>query len=368
MLKTSPSSIAAATTARAARVALVLSALVVAGSGAALAETLNRIVVQVNDRITTFHEYQTALGDRMAGLDRAQLPPEERAQVEARLPGEVLRSIFEEMLLLSRADQLSLRTSSSEIEAMLDEIQQANSFPSRDELKKAVAASGQTWESFREQLEKNQRIQEVIGREVSTRIKLEEDDLRIYYRDHSDQFRLPEERKLVEVVVLDSSPLDDAAKKALADDLSRRLNAGEAPATLVAETAGRGETSGAIDLDWVPKGDLDPALEGAIAGLKPGQASAPVSGRGGLHVLQLVELRLARLRGFDEVQDEISRRERSRRFEKEFPVYLKDLEAKSYVVVNPPPGAEGFRRTTPDRPGEDPLDAFRKPKAAGGKP
>ncbi|HEX4956126.1 MAG TPA: peptidyl-prolyl cis-trans isomerase [Thermoanaerobaculia bacterium] len=370
MPKTFPSSTAGATAARAARAALLVCALLALGSGPALAETLNRIVIQVNDRITTFHEYQVALGDRQAGLERAQLPAEERSRVENRLPAEVLRSIFEEMLLLSRADQLSLRTSASEIEAMLDEIQQANNFTSRDELKQAVTASGQTWEAFREQLEKNQRIQEVIGREVSSRIKLEEDDLRIYYRDHSEQFTIPEERRLVEVVVLDSSSLDDGAKKALADELSRRMNAGEAPATLVAETAGRGETSGVIDLDWVPKGDLDPTLEAAIAGLKPGQASQPVSARGGLHVLQLVDLRPARLRGFDEVKEEISHRERSRRFEKEFPVYLKELEAKSYVVVNAPPGAENFRRTTPEpRPGEDPLDAFRKPKEkAAGKP
>jgi peptidyl-prolyl cis-trans isomerase SurA len=321
---------------------------------------VNRIVLQVNARIATLQDYERMLAQRQQQLERAEMTFEERETLRGRLPAETMRALFEEMLLLSRADQMSVRVSEAEIERMLDEIQRSNQIPTREDFQRAVAQTGQSWQQFRTNLADQQRIQEVVGREVNARVKLEEDDLRIYYRDQAEQFRVPEQRRLLEIVVLDSSPLSDAERLELGKQIAARMNQGEAAATIASEMVKAGTTSDVIALEWVPKGDLDPALEAVIDGLKPGEASQPVSGRGGLHVVQLLERKPSFVRPFDEVQDEIFRRERARLFEKEFPKFLRELEQVSYVVAKPPPGAESFRRTSLDRNAEeDPLAVFQ---------
>ena len=348
---------------------LALALLLASSASAFGADTLNRIIIRVNDQIVTQAEYQQDLQERLRALERPDLGPASRERFASQAPAEVMKNLFEEALLLARAAQMRIRPSEAELEETLNELQKANGIASREDLRRALAQSGQSWEEFRKDLITNQLIQTVIGREINSRIKLEEDNLRIYYRDHPEEFRVPEQRKLVEIVVLDTSPISPAEQEALAQEISRRLNAGEDPATVAAAGAEAGTTSSVIDLDWVPKGDLDGSLEEAIDALEPGQASRPILARGGLHVIQLVERKEAAIRPFEEVEDEIWRRERGRLFSRELPKYLRELEAKSYVVLNPPPGAEDFRKSLAQPVDEnDPIEAFRRPRTEAAEP
>lgn len=353
---------------RLAATALLLAAAVGLGSGpAATAETLNHIVLRVNDQIATLRDYQQRIAPRLAALNRSEMDPDERRRALERLPREVMREMLDEMLLLSRAEQLSLSISEADLDALADRVRELNQIESLEELRRAVAQSGQTWEEFRAELAKGQRTQEVLSREVYSRVELEEDDLRLFYRDNPELFRVPELRQLREVVVLDTSGLGAGELAATAAEIRRRLQAGEEMGDVVAEHEEQSLTSGVIDLDWVPKGDLDPNLEAAVEDLEPGQISEAVEGRGGLHIIQLLDRQPARVRPFDEVKNEIQGRERERLFRIEYPKYLHDLEEGSFIVAHPPPGAEGFRRVYEGPAGTDPLEIFRRP-AAGETP
>jgi hypothetical protein len=98
-----------------------------------------------------------------------------------------------------------------------------------------------------------------------------------------------------------------------------------------------------IDLGWVTPGDLDATLEAAAWKLAPGATSEPVAGRGGLHVLQVVERRESRLPPFSEVATQIQEREQERVYTEQFTKYMSDLEKKSLIVASPPQEAANFR-------------------------
>lgn len=347
----------------AAALCLLPLASLAAGAPAA-AEPLNRIVLQVNGRIATLREYESKLAQRRQALERSELDGAKRQQALEQAPKEVMRDMFEDLLLQSRADQLNIRVTRQELEGLIAEVREANRFADDSELRHAIEQSGGSWEEFRDQLSASARYRELVGREVQGRIGLEEDDLRMYYRDNPELFRVGEERKLHEIVVLDTSPLSPDARLTLATEIRSRADAGDDLAEIAAGTSAQGTTSGVIDLDWVPEGDLDPALEEAVTGLAVGKASAPVEARGGLHVLQLVDRHEAHIRPFDEVKGEIEQRERERLFAKEFPKYMAELEQKSYVIENPPPDAIGFRNADATVDPTDPLNAFRR-KAEG---
>jgi hypothetical protein len=187
-------------------------------------------------------------------------------------------------------------------------------------------------------------VQEVRGREVQSRVKVDEEDQRRYYRKNLESFRQPEQLQLREVVVLDEgSPAAGDRQKAAAD-IRAKVLAGGSLADAVAETSKKGVSSGAVDLGWVSPGDLDKNLETAVWKLPKGSISEPVQARGGLHLVQVLDRRESRVPPFSEVQAAIQSKEQERVFRQESTKYMVELEKKSLVVASPPAEASNFRR------------------------
>src|SRR5690606_37234675 len=127
---------------------------------------------------------------------------------------------------------------------------------------------------------------QVLDREVQSKVAVSDEEAARYWREHPDEFRVPEQRRVEEIIVLDSSPLAPAEREALARDIAARAAAGAALAEAVAAAgAPDGSVSGVVDLGWVERGALAAGLDGAVFGLTEPGIGGPVSGRGGLHVL-----------------------------------------------------------------------------------
>ncbi|HVS16740.1 MAG TPA: peptidyl-prolyl cis-trans isomerase [Thermoanaerobaculia bacterium] len=292
-------------------------------------EVIDRIMLRVNDRIATLWAYQRQLANvRREILSRANLPAERQRELLEDAPRQVLRSMFDEMLVMSRADQLGLRVSDMEIEEQIRE--QAEQFGLQDEreLRVALAREGLTLEEYRTNLARQQLWRQVTGRELFPRIEVADEELRRIYRERSDEFAIRERRRIREVVVLDSSELDADERAAVASSLAAAWREGGDPQALVAE---RGEEVAVLlDVGWVSRQDLAAELAEEVFALEVGAVSKPVGARGGLHVVELLEVEPASVRAFEEVRDELLQRERGRRFEDELATYLEELEEKAY--------------------------------------
>jgi peptidyl-prolyl cis-trans isomerase SurA len=320
------------------------------------ASELNRVILRVNDRIVTLYDYQKATRERRTGITRAQIPEAERQQMLANLEVSVMRELFDENLMLSRADQLGLRADEADIRSAIERTKANFGISTEEEFDRALAGNGMTRESFRADIEKNLLVRQVMGREVYSQIAVEEEDIRRYYQQNSDEFKQPARHRLREVVVLET--MQDADERLrLATELRRLILAGEADEQIESYES-EGATTGWIDLGWVNVGDLDPQLEEALNGLTPGGVSEPTPARGGLHVIQMVEQEEARLRDFQDVSAEIEARLSDERFAEEMDGYMRELERNAYIESDPPPEAAGFRSGRAlDRKAIDPLEA-----------
>lgn len=226
----------------------------------------------------------------------------------------------------------------------------------------ALQASGMSLQDLRDQYRRNMTMRQVMGHDVQARAALEEEDLRRYYQSHSKEFEIPERLHLEEIVVLDSTDLGTEEMARLAQEIRGKYLAGTPLAELADTYAADGLTAGPFDLGWVEVGDLDRGLEEAVWQLPPGEMGEPVLARGGLHLVAVLERQEATLRPFSEVREEIAAKERDRRFAEEVQSYMAELEAKSYIVANPPPEAAGFRAAPPS-PTLDPLEALEEAAA-----
>jgi parvulin-like peptidyl-prolyl isomerase len=310
----------------------------------AAAEEVDRIVLRVNDRIATLLDYEERRDAFLREAQRRNLPPEELRQAVAAAPEHVFRELFEELLLHSRADQLGVTVAEERVDETIERMKESNGITTEEEFRQALAASGMTEEGLRQQLRRNFRMRQVMEQEVQERVAVSEEDLRRIYGKDPQRFRLPEQRRLREVVVLEESGRPLAERQRIAAELRAELAKGEPESEMVKGHAAAQVTSGIIDLGWVTPGDLAPALEAAAWQLAPGTVSEPVSGRGGLHVLHLHEVREPRVQTFNEVQEAIRREEEDRVYREEIAKYLVELQRDSYVVAKPPAEAAGFRR------------------------
>jgi parvulin-like peptidyl-prolyl isomerase len=331
------------------------------------AEVSNRIVLRVNDQIATLRDYALRRQELTRDImRRTEMDPEERNRLLEQAPELVFRDLYQELLLESRAQQIGVEVSRTQIDTAIENMKQNFGIKTDEDFRAALAQSAMTEAQLRTSLEKQLRIRELMDREVRTRIKLEEEDLRRYYRKNIEQFRQPEQVQLREVVVLEQGGLPTAEERTrAAAQIRQAVAGGKSLAEAIAELQPKGVTSNVIDLGWVTPGDLDATLEAAAWKLAPGALSEPVPGRGGLHLLQVVERRESRLPAFAEVAEQIQAREQERVYSEEFTKYLSELEKKSLIVAEPPQEAAEFRgllsRPVADRLELEPANVVAQP-------
>ena len=331
-------------------------------AGPALAEAVNRIVLRVNEEILTLHEYEERKANEISIIladDRLDAAVrQERLEQIGRM---VMQNSLSEMLLLSFANQQGIRITDAEVEDSVKSLLERQGITDDNKLREALESSGMTLEQVRENTYRELLWQQVVGREVQPKVIINEEELRAYYRSNQDQFRVPEQRWLKEVIVLESSGRSDTELRQIAEEIRAQLSAGGNFEEVVGPYKEKEITSGVVDLDWLRADELEASLSAAAFALSPGDYSTPVAARGGYHVLHVAGLREEKLRPLSEVQDLIQRREYGRRFNRELRTFLAELEDKSYIQENLPAEAVGYRAMMSEFQAEDEIELFRAP-------
>lgn len=194
----------------------VLLVLLALAARPAAAEVVGKIVLRINDRIATLRDYELGREDLRREISRRNLDPAERDQALAGAGEVVFKNLYEDLLLQSRADQLNISASEQEVETSVQQMRESFNITTDEQFRAALAQSGMTEKELRDNLKKNLRVRELVGREVQSKIKLEEDDLRRYYQKNVDLFRVPEQVHLREAVIL-SEKTPSAAERTRID-------------------------------------------------------------------------------------------------------------------------------------------------------
>ena len=308
------------------------------------AEILNRVVLRVNDQIATLYDYQRRRDEAMRQIVQGIQDPAERKNALDQVSENVFRDMFQELLLSSRADQLAVEVSDQEVDDRLAKIRESVGIKTDADFLTALRQNDMTLEAFRNQTRKNLRLGKLMQNEVTSKIKVKDEDLRRYYRQHVEQFTVPEQVQLREVVVLEDSGLPAAERGRIAAAVREAVLSGKSLADAVAPYAGKAQASSVVEIGWVSPKDLDPKLEAAAWKLPKNGITEPVAARGGDHLLQLIDRHPQHVKPFAEVQAAIQQQEQERIFREDNIKYMADLETRSLVVADPPPEAANFRR------------------------
>lgn len=300
---------------------------------------VEEIVARVNNEIITREDLDHAHASLESEAADAcpKCSPEELHATVAGKEKDLLRDLIDQSLLTQRAKDQGINVD-TEVIKRLDSIRQQYKLPDLDALEKEVTKSGQDYEDFKTQLRNQLLTQELIRKEVGSKIIVSHEDIVKYYNDHKNEFVRPETVVLREIFVsTEGKPEADLpALKKKADGLRDRvLNNGDDFGELAKRYSDSPTAQQSGELGTFQRSQLDPKIAEKVFGLSRNQMTDVMETKTGYEILQVRERYDAGEQPLDKVEPEISNKLYEQGMEPAMRAYLTTLREDSFVQIKP---------------------------------
>ena len=301
--------------------------LLTAGVGLAT-ELVERIVARVNDRLITNSEFQR----RIVAASHAPGASTDINQIKK----EVLGDLIKEKLLEERAKELSATASDEEVEQAVERVKRQYNLATDAEFDNALAQSNMTRADLKKQVRQTIIIQKVIGRDVTSKLEISEDMLRLEYERRKDElYKVPQSARVYEIQI--KFPANDPAAReravAQVEEARGKLAAGTPFADLAKQYSQGNARDRGGDLGAVSKGELLPALDAAVFGDPPQEYPAPALMPASIHLFRVTERKPSGYKPFADVSEDLKKRIGENLYEKRFNEYVEKLRRDAYVKI-----------------------------------
>ncbi len=304
------------------------------------ADILEQVLVKVNGDIVTKTEFEqrqvSALRQRQ---DLAAASPDspELKKAVAEITPELILSAVDELLLVQRGRELGYALGDEQFNNILENIKKENKHETDEQFQNALKQEGLTLADLRRSLERQMLISRVQQAEVMGKIAVTEDESKAYYEKHKDQFTTPSSITLREILVevpgseKGVNAAQDEEAKAKAEDIRKRLLAGEPFARLAADLSDAPSKANGGLIGPINSTDLAPALRDMLRKMKLGDLTETMRTTRGYQILKLETRTEEAVRSFDAARDEISDRVADEKRRGEMQKYVEKLRAQAII-------------------------------------
>ncbi|MFK8137374.1 MAG: peptidylprolyl isomerase [Bdellovibrionales bacterium] len=182
--------------------------------------------------------------------------------------------LIDEKIVDSEVKRLGLEASSDRIDNEIQNIIRQNGIDKKA-LVKDLKSKGIVFSEYQDFLKKRLERQSLIQKEITSQIKISEDDLKSYYlRNSNNAQNNSYEYRLSNILLFIKGNKDEALKKA--KSIYRELQQGGNFSNLAAKHSQDPNFSEGGFLGEFKSGDFIPALEKEVSKLNPGQIAKPV--------------------------------------------------------------------------------------------
>lgn len=306
---------------------------------AASATVINAIAAVVNDDIVTLYEVNR---EAVAVIREAEKKAVLDDTARNKLRRATLDRLVEKRLVEQKIRELNIRVSEEEVRQAIDDVKKQNNIPSQEALVTALAGQGLSFDQYRSQLQEQIEKLKLISMEVRSKIQVGETEMREYYQTNLAKYTGDESYRARHIFFKSGEKSSTAEiKRSMTTALSVLADAkggkdfAELARTFSEDPAARKDGG---DLGSFKKGDMQPELEAAIVGMKPGQVSELVYTPVGFHIIKLEERVSGVVKPFESVKGEIEEAIYRRKSEERFSQWAKDLREKASIEIKELPG------------------------------
>jgi len=192
-------------------------------------------------------------------------------------------------------------------------------------------------DAVRKGLEKDKEIEDMLAEarkkiviakfvkmEVDDKIKVQEDEMKAFYNEHKDEFKMPEMWRASHILVASEGEAKDVvaelSKGVPFEDIAR--------AKSIDATSSRGG-----DVGYFRKGQVVPEFENTCMGLSVGQTSAIVHTQFGYHIIKLTDKKAEALEPYESAKPKIENVIRVKKRNELFDKLVVSLKEKYRVRV-----------------------------------
>ena len=302
---------------------------------------VEEIVARVNNDIITRSEFQRSRDQLLNELKQKY-----GAEGDARFSENeknVLRDLIDQDLLVQKGKDMGI-TGDTEVIKKLDEIRKQMHLESIEEVEKAAQEQGVSFEDFKQNLRNQIVTQEVIGREVGSKMQITQDEMKAYYDEHAKELERPEQVRMSEIMVSTQPKEGEKEKK---EPTPEELTAAEQKAhglldsihkgtsfEEVAKKSSEGPTAAqGGDLGYFKRGMLAKELEDLTFGMKPGDVSDVIRTRQGFVILKVTEHTAAGIPPMKELEPQIQDAIYMRKLQPALRAYLTKLREDAFIDI-----------------------------------
>jgi peptidyl-prolyl cis-trans isomerase SurA len=297
-------------------------------------EVVDRIVALVNGEIVTLSELEQ-MGKPIYEQIRQTSTGAEREEKLKKAREEVLDGIIEGKLLDEEIKKRKIEVPERDVDAAIQQVLKSSNLTEND-MKKALAREGMTYSVYRKKVREELGKMRLVSREIKSKIVIDEERVREYYRKNQEKYTDPLEVKLQQIffaVPKDAGKEETEAVRREARSILDRARKGEDFSELARKySQGPAAGEGGL-LGYFKHKELMPELEEAGFKLKPGEISDLVRSPSGFHILRVMERKGGKPRPYAEVQSKIREELSEAEAQKKFDQWMKELKAKAYIEI-----------------------------------
>jgi peptidyl-prolyl cis-trans isomerase SurA len=306
-------------------------------------QVVEEIVARVNNRIVTLTDFRHS--EESSRQEAQQSDPSNADKVFKEHQKDILRDLIDHQLLIEKAADMGI-TGDTDLVKWLDKMRKEMKLDSMEDLEKAAAAQGVSFEDFKQNQRNQIVMQEVIRREVGSRIgdALTKQAEQEYYDKHKSELEHPELVRLSEIMVVPAKEDVDpnvAADKpeahplanAKANDLLAQIRKGAAFEDVAKKNSQGPTASQGGELGDFQRGTLAKSLEDQVFGMKTGDVSEVRATKQGLVILKVVEHQAAGVPTLKEVEPQVESALYMEKLQPALREYLGHLREEAYIHI-----------------------------------
>lgn len=295
-------------------------------------EVREEILVVVNGHIITRRTFQQAVEQETAALYR-QFSGKALDDKLKDAREKTLQGLVDNFIIQDKAADLDIKIRDEELRSYVDDIKKQNNFATDADFERALKGSlGYGLQAYMDRAKTDMQKQEVLRREVYSKIAIEDQELKAYYLDHKEDYKQPPRFRIRELVLPKGvTPEEQEATKALVAKIQAELKKGTPFEALVKEYSTSTSRSTGGDLGWLAKGVLRANLEEASLALKPEEVSPSLETDKNVYLIQLLEAQLDALKPFADVRASILAKLQEPKAQNAIENYLNGLRIRTNI-------------------------------------
>jgi peptidyl-prolyl cis-trans isomerase SurA len=325
----------------------ILASAIVAAAFAApqlpAAHVVERIIARVNSEIITQRQY-----DKEKAKLREELSQQySGAELDAKLNDEsknLLRNLIDQSLMVQKAKDEDVNVE-TDIIKRLDQLRKQENVPTIEDLEKEAEQQGINWEDYKDQIRRQLLMQEVISRDVGSRLVITREEMRKYYDEHKNEFQSPGMVHLAEIMVSTEKYKPEEAEKRAKEALAE-IKGGAKFSEVVKKYSDGPNSDQSGDISLMKTSSLAPAIATALSKLEVGDTTDLIPTKNGYLILKLLERFSPGIPPFEEVESHVNETLYGQRMEPKMREYLVQLRKDSYIFLAP-----GYADTGAETPG-----------------